>query len=272
MEKEYFGDFFEEKKEKTIKDYCIDIINACYYDLSKLIELKVIKAEYDENNKAIWYIAGSEQAYTNYRELRKGLEYYVLHLDNGKYFKEEEFFKMLGELISKRIPTLILSKRTSLQMTCKLMSRVLSQVKKTKLAYSGQLIGRFNYDEKLLETHWDSIEKRLRILSYSPLCINDIMEHSVANYRLSEAMIKNKNIKNVFIDYQPNKDEMSDILSWGKKLGINVFFTELGEIYSFNSKKTKSCIELGGTDSFNSIETNSGCDIFEESLVHVHFN
>ena len=179
---------------------------------------------------------------------------------------------MLGELISKRIPTLILSKRTSLQMTCKLMSRVLSQVKKTKLAYSGQLIGRFNYDEKLLETHWDSIEKRLRILSYSPLCINDIMEHSVANYRLSEAMIKNKNIKNVFIDYQPNKDEMSDILSWGKKLGINVFFTELGEIDSFNSKKTKSCIELGGTDSFNSIETNSGCDIFEESLVHVHFN
>ena len=43
MGKEDFIDFFEEKKEKSIKDYCKDIINACYYDLSKLIELKVIK-------------------------------------------------------------------------------------------------------------------------------------------------------------------------------------------------------------------------------------
>lgn len=98
------------------------------------------------------------------------------------------------------------------------------------------------------------------------------MEYSVANYRLSDTTIKNKNIKNVFIDYQPNKDEVSEIVSWGEKLGINVFFTELGEIDSFNSKQSKSCIELGGTDSFNSIESNSSCDIFAKSHVHIHFN
>ena len=54
MEKKIFISHSEETKEKTIKDYCEDIINACYYDLSKLIELKVIKAEYDENNIVTW--------------------------------------------------------------------------------------------------------------------------------------------------------------------------------------------------------------------------
>ena len=44
MESEMFiNRHFEDKEEKTIKDYCEDIINGCYYDLSKLIELKVIK-------------------------------------------------------------------------------------------------------------------------------------------------------------------------------------------------------------------------------------
>ena len=169
MEKEKFSNLFDEKKEKTVKDYCNDIINACSYDLSKLLELKVIKTEYDENNNITWYIAGSEQAYTNYRELRKGLEAYVLHLDNGKNVSEEEFFETLGNLISKEIPTLLLSTKTSLQMTCKLMSRVLSQIKETKLVCSGMISGRFNYEETLLETQWDSIEERLRILSDSTL-------------------------------------------------------------------------------------------------------
>lgn len=256
MESEMFiNRHFEDKEEKTIKDYCEDIINGCYYDLSKLIELKVIKAEYDENNKVSWYIIGSNQAYTNYRELRKGLESYVLHLDNGKYFNEEEFFEMLGKFILKGIHTLILSKKSSLETTCKLMSRVLSQVKKTELIYSGMIRGRINYDEKLLETHWDSIEERMRILSNSPLWINDVMEYSLANYMLFESTIKSKNIKNVFIDFHPSKDEIAEILSWGEKLGINVFFTELGEIESLNSKQLKS-----------------GCDIFAASDVYIHFN
>lgn len=93
MENEKFRKLFEEKKEKTVKDYCNDIINARSYDLSKLIEHKVIKAEYDENNNVTWYIAGSEQAYTSYIQLRKGLVPYVLHLDNGKYFSEDEFLR-----------------------------------------------------------------------------------------------------------------------------------------------------------------------------------
>lgn len=243
------------ENEKTVKDYCYDIINACYYDLSKLIELKVIKVEYDENNNITWYIAGSEQAYTTYRELRKGLESYALHLDNGKYFSEDEFFNMLGNLISKEIPTLILSTKTSLQMTCKLMSRILSQVKETKLSYSGMITGRFSYEERLLETQWDLIEKRLRILSDSPLYINDIIEHSIDNYRLSEATIRNKNIKNVFIDSHPSEDERSKIISWGVNIGINVFFTELGAIDSFNSKHVKS-----------------GSEIFSRPYCSIHFN
>lgn len=230
MENEKFSKLFEEKKEKTVKDYCNDIINARSYDLSKLIEHKVIKAEYDENNNVTWYIAGSEQAYTSYIQLRKGLVPYVMHLDNGKYFSEDEFFEMLEDLISKEIPTLILSTRTSLQMTCKLMSRALSKIKETKLECSGKMRGRFNYDETLLKTQWYIIEARLQLLSDSPLYINDIMEHSIDNYRLSEVSIKDRNIKNVFIDAHPNKDEISEILSWGEEVGINVFFTELGVI------------------------------------------
>ena len=64
MEKKIFISHSEETKEKTIKDYCEDIINACYYDLSKLIELKVIKAEYDENNKVTWYMLDLNLQYT----------------------------------------------------------------------------------------------------------------------------------------------------------------------------------------------------------------
>ena len=58
-----------------------------------------------------------------------------------------------------------------------------------------------------------------------------------------------------FIDFHPNKDEMAEILSWGGGLEINVFFTELGAMDSFCSKKTKS-----------------GCGIFAQSDVYVHFN
>ena len=83
-------------------------------------------------------------------------------------------------------------------MTCKLMSRILAQIKETELVFSGSFRGRINYDEELLKTLWESIEERLRILSDSSLCINDVMEHSISNYRLSEATIRNKNIKNVF--------------------------------------------------------------------------
>ena len=115
--------------------------------------------------------------------------------------------------------------------------------------------GRFNYEETLLETQWDLIEERLRILSDSTLYINDIIEHSIDNYRLCEATIRSKSIKNVFIDVYPNKDEMSEILSWGEKMGINVFFTELGAIDSFSSKQIKS-----------------GTGIFSSSYASIHFN
>ena len=68
---------FTMAKEKTIEEYCEDIIHGHYYDLSKLIELNVIKAVYDENENAKWYITGSDQEYTSYTELRKGLEDYI---------------------------------------------------------------------------------------------------------------------------------------------------------------------------------------------------
>ena len=37
-------------EKKTIQEYCEDIILARYYDLSKLKELIIVKAVYDENN------------------------------------------------------------------------------------------------------------------------------------------------------------------------------------------------------------------------------
>ena len=38
------------QEKKTIQEYCEDIIQARYYDLSKLKELNIVKAVYDENN------------------------------------------------------------------------------------------------------------------------------------------------------------------------------------------------------------------------------
>ena len=38
------------QEKKTIQEYCEDIILARYYDLSKLKELIIVKAVYDENN------------------------------------------------------------------------------------------------------------------------------------------------------------------------------------------------------------------------------
>ena len=81
------------RENKTVIDYCEDIIKGHYYDLSKLKELNVIKAVYDENNIVKWYINGFEQAYTTYRELRKGLEEYVWQLKNGQYYKGSHSLK-----------------------------------------------------------------------------------------------------------------------------------------------------------------------------------
>ena len=49
-------------ENKTVIEYCEDIINAQYYDLSKLKELNVIKAVYDENN----VVSSARLAYDRY--------------------------------------------------------------------------------------------------------------------------------------------------------------------------------------------------------------
>ena len=132
-------------ENKTVIEYCEDIINAQYYDLSKLKELNVIKAVYDENNVVKWYIDGFEQAYTTYRELRKGLEEYVWRLKNGQYYKKKELFEMLGKVISTEIPTMIMTNKSSKKMIGKLMFRIISQVQKTQLNITGMINGKINY-------------------------------------------------------------------------------------------------------------------------------
>ena len=72
-------------EKKTIQEYCEDIIQARYYDLSKLKELNIVKAVYDENNIVKWYIDGFEKEYSSYRELREGLEDYMV-----RYFTDGE--------------------------------------------------------------------------------------------------------------------------------------------------------------------------------------
>lgn len=244
---------------KNIEEYCEDIINARYYDLSKLKELNVIKAVNDENNQVKWYIDGSEQVYTNYRELRKGLVDYMWRLHNGKFFGEKEIFYTLDKMISSGIPTMILSKSSSLQVSCNLVSCILSQVKNTDITYSGiiRLNEEFNPVKELQKEQWISLENRMSLLFNSPLWINEVKDYSIAAYKSVESSIRNKNIKHIIIDSFPNQTERSNILEWAKTLGINVYFTDLSMSNPYNT--------------INS-ESRNHCGIFSENHIHTRWN
>ena len=198
-------------KEKTIEEYCDDIIHAKYYDLSKLIELNVIKAVYNENENAKWYIAGSDQEYTSYTELRKGLEDYIWRLYNGKFYTKKEIYNVFEKLIDTKKQTMILSQFSGLQMVGKIVFHVLSQINKAR------------------KNQWDTLETRMEKIFNSPLVINEVSNFSVAEFKQFEATIKNKNVKNIFINSNPDKIEKLGILAWGKELGVNIFFFELKE-------------------------------------------
>lgn len=216
------------QEKKTIQEYCEDIILARYYDLSKLKELNIVKAEYDENNIVKWYIDGFEKEYSSYRELRAGLEDYVWRLHNGEFFKENEMFEILGKIISSQKPTMILTQNSSLKVLSKLMFRIVSQSKKTKLAINGGFSCKFEHHKKQEESRWESLEERMWTLFNSPFWINEVEAHSFAEYKRFEESIKNKKVMNLFIDTHPSNVESSEILTWGKELGINVFFIDLG--------------------------------------------
>ena len=216
------------QEKKTIQEYCEDIILARYYDLSKLKELNIVKAEYDENNIVKWYIDGFEKEYSSYRELREGLEDYVWRLHNGEFFREDEMFETLGKIISSQKSTMILTKNSTLKVLSKLMFRIVSQSKKTKLAINGGFSCKFEHHKKQEESRWESLEERMWTLFNSPFWINEVEAHSFAEYKRFETSIKNKKVMNLFIDTHPGNIERSEILAWGKELGINVFFLDLG--------------------------------------------
>ena len=209
MGKEDFIGHLDEKKEKTIEEYCEDIIHGHYYDLSKLIELNVIKTVYDENENAKWYITGSDQEYTSYTELRKGLEDYIWRMHNGRYYTKKEIFNVFEKLIETQKQTMILSQYSSLQMIGKIIFHVLSQLNKTG------------------KNQWDTLEIQMENIFNSPLLINEVNSFTVTEFKQFETIIKNKNIKNIFINSNPNNIEELEILTWGQKLEVNVFFFEL---------------------------------------------
>ena len=223
------------QEKKTIEGYCEDIIQARYYDLSKLKELNIVKAVYDENNIVKWYIDGFDEEYTSYRELRAGLENYVWRLHNGEYFRENEMFETLGKIISSQKPTMILTKCSTLKVTSKLMFRIVSQAKKTQLAITGRFSCKFEHHEKQEQSRWESLEERMWTLFNSPFWINEVEAHSITEYQRLEESIKNKKVMNLFIDTHPGNVERSEILAWGKELGVNVYFIDLGLTKSSNS-------------------------------------
>jgi hypothetical protein len=206
------------QEKKTIQEYCEDIILARYYDLSKLKELNIVKAEYDENNIVKWYIDGFEKEYSSYRELREGLEDYVWRLHNGEFFRENEMFETLGKIISSQKPTMILTQNSTLKVLSKLMFRIVSQSKKTKLAINGGFSCKFEHHKKQEESRWESLEERMWTLFNSPFWINEVDAHSIEEYKRFEESIKNKKVMNLFIDTHPGNVERSEILAWSKEL------------------------------------------------------
>ena len=224
-------------EKKTIQEYCEDIIQARYYDLSKLKELNIVKAVYDENNIVKWYIDGFEKEYSSYRELREGLEDYIWRLHNGEFFRENEMFETLGKIISSQKPTMILTQNSTLKVLSKLMFRIVSQSKKIKLAINGRFSCKFEHHKKQEESRWESLEERMWTLFNSPFWINEVEAHSFAEYKRFEASIKNKKVMNLFIDTHPGNVERSEILAWGKELGINIFFIDLGLSKSSKSER-----------------------------------
>ena len=76
-------------------------------------------------------------------------------------------------------------------------------------------------------------------------------EKNTQNLFLSnEESIKNKIVMNLFIDTHPCNVERSEILAWGKELGVNIFFIDLGLTKSSNTER---------------LNRNSFGDIFAES-------
>jgi hypothetical protein len=158
-------------------------------------------------------------------------------------------FETLGKIISSQKPTMILTKNSTLKVLSKLMFRIVSQSKKTKLAINGGFSCKFEHHKKQEESRWESLEERMWTLFNSPFWINEVGAHSFAKYKRFEASIKIKKVMNLFIDTHPGNVERSEILAWGKELGINVFFIDLGL-----SKPSKS----------EQLNRNSFGDIFAE--------
>ena len=255
MGKEDFIGHLDEKKEKTIEEYCEDIIHGHYYDLSKLIELNVIKAVYDENENAKWYIRGSEQEYTSYTELRKGLEDYIWRMHNGRYYTKKEIFNVFEKHIETQKQTMIISLYSSLQMIGKIIFHVLSQINKAG------------------KNQWDTLEKQMETIFNSPFLINEINGFTVAEFKQFETIIKNKNIKNIFINSNPDKIEKLEILAWGKKLGVNVFFFELKQTdTTFTDRfRLTTLIDLIKTARKSTINKDANSVLNHERIVLVEF-
>ena len=117
------------------------------------------------------------------------------------------------------------------------MFRIVSQSKKTKLAINGGFSCKFEHHKKQEESRRESLEERMWTLFNSPFWINEVGAHSFADYKRFETSIKNKKVMNLFIDTHPGNVERSEILAWGKELGINVFFIDLGLSKPYKSER-----------------------------------
>ena len=210
---------------KTIEQYCEDIINGKTYNLNNLINLNVIKAVYSNNNTK-WYISDSEQEYTSYKELRKGLTDYIFQLHNGELWEEKELLNWLGKFIENKKPIIILTNKPCLQVTLKLVHSILEQIKNTRLTISGTFNTSLNYEEHLQKYQWNTFENRLKELCNSLLYINEINIQFVTENKYVKEIIKEKNIKNVIIDAHPDNFTLSKLEEWRKYLEVNLFFTK----------------------------------------------
>ena len=227
---------YDEVPIKDIIKYCEDIINKNYYNLNTLINLNIVKAVYDDNNNVKWYITNSEQEYTTYKNLRRGLSDYVMQFHYGEFWKEEVAIKRLGEFIERRTPSMILTNKPSIQITLKLVYNILEIIKSTKL--TGTFKSKSDYNECLQKNKWDALEERIEILFGSLLSINEIKFESLTDNKLIEEIINNRKVKNVIIDALPETFNMTELKEWSNKLKINVFFTDINlNISSFHSNK-----------------------------------
>lgn len=205
-----------------------------YYAFRTLKNMGIVKEVYDPNDnggKLKWYVTGSEQPYTTYEGVRKGLREFLQKQHIGQYFEFDVKIALqkLDEIIMKQKTVLILTNPSRPQLADELKNYFMTRAKNCHINVSvSGMFYPFEHEEeerqKIIEQEKQKIYNEMVLIDERKL--NYMEFESITKYKILNNTIKSNNIKNVFVDVLPDNIDKTEILAWGKELGITIIFTD----------------------------------------------